>query len=392
MKKIPLLLFLFLLSVIGFTQTNINTQKGYIITSSHDTIHGKIAEYPYTFLSDKVKFTPFDNDEIFDYTPEDLYGFHIEPDKDFIAIPVSEKVKRDTIEKKYFALKSVKGEIDLLVLTQNNGKERFFIENDELGLTELIQIIKVENNLKSTDKAYKRTLGKYFFKNTDFQKQISNTNFHYKSLSKLIYDYNLMFEQSSSIIEEEKVKWHLMVNSGFDYYLGEKLDNHNNATGMVFGLKNSFYSNEKNMKVEFVIGIAYRFYSYNYPLTVQKIIDTLSVIEYPIGPPRYTFAYEEEVLDFKFSANIIEMPIYFEYNNKLKFISPVIQGGIKPYLIHEKISLAKYDMVEKDDWKFTTDFIFGLGFGLNYNRLSFKYIIYAEPLLLNSLSIDFRIN
>lgn len=127
---------------------------------------------------------------------------------------------------------------------------------------------------------------------------------------------------------------------------------------MVFGLRNSFYASRSNFKVEFVIGLNYRSYFFK-EATNQRLEQ-------------------------------IEIPIYFEYNNKIKTLSPIARLGINPNLYKgnaEKFGFRK----NKSDWSPGFNYLVELGAGINYKRFSIKYLINAFPLLMNTLEVDFRI-
>jgi hypothetical protein len=191
----------------------------------------------------------------------------------------------------------------------------------------------------------------------------------------------------------------LQANIGADYYLGEKLDNDKIITGMVFGFRNSFYNGAKNLKTEMVFGLNYRYYSINNKLVLNtdaygRIVNFPAVVyinpKNPYNIDTSGISHRETFL-YILRADIFELPIYFEYNNKVKLISPVFQGGVMPYLIRKKEELelsSTYD----PDWSLHSRYILGFGLGINYKRLCLKYVIHLQPFLMNSLELNFLLN
>ena len=93
LKRLFFLLFLFIWLPISSGQVSIDLKSGYIISLSHDTIYGIIVEYPYEYLSTGVVFIKNGNDRKVVYAPEDLEGFHIDPDEDFTVLTLLTKEK-----------------------------------------------------------------------------------------------------------------------------------------------------------------------------------------------------------------------------------------------------------------------------------------------------------
>ena len=394
MRKITILsVVLFLQSLAGFGQISFRALDGYIITLNHDTIYGKISACPITGLSTVIKFKPDKSDDFKEYTTKDLLGFFTEPDKEFTVISAKDSVGGKEIDTKYFALIAVKGEIDLMVLYLDNGKKRFFLNNDELGMSELHQIVKIHKSQKRTDNKYKREISKYFHNNPDFRKRIDKTKFHYTSISKIVNDYNLSFEKPGYIVKKDKIKWHLHVNAGASQYLNNKFKK-NGAKGLSFEIKNSFYNEIKNSKFEYVLGLKYRFYTQSkdrlyYVDESGNVLTNLPVFD--IDTLDNMEKYHVENLQYRKKTDIIEFPIYLEYNNKAKFLSPIGQFGYKPYFYKYEREIEK-DGVYKSDWKFTHSFIIGLGIAINYRKISFRYLIQADPVISNSFELNYFIN
>lgn len=392
MKQLSVLL-IFLLQFSGFSQTNFQARKGYIITNTNDTIQGEIIYNPCSYSKDKLIFTNSNNDEAKEYLPEHLIGFKIEPDLNYKVISVKENELKVSVESKHFVLRAVEGEIEFLVLYLDNGEERFFIRNDEFGLTELLQIVVIENGVKRTTEKYKSELGKYFYKYPEFQKKLRKINLSYHPISRIIYEHNQKFNKPTFHVAEKKDKWHLMANLGFDYYLGEKIQNDINVPGILIGFKSSYYQPIKNFKTELGFGINYRTYSFSKNLVhyIDKNGNIIVNALIPNDPSDTSFVFTKVTSLYKEKADIFEIPIFFEYNNKVKLISPIFQGGIKPYLIKKKSELELHDPIVSE-WKLNTDLILSFGLGLNYKRFNIKYLIHLTPLLLNSLELSFKIN
>lgn len=68
-----------------------------------------------------------------------------------------------------------------------------------------------------------------------------------------------------------------------------------------------------------------------------------------------------------------------------------MQGGFKPYLIKKKNELEG-NGTYKSGWKLKPGYILGLGIGINYRRLSLKYLVQMDPILTNSFELNFMIN
>ena len=162
LKRLFFFLVLFIWLPISSGQVNIDLKSGYIINLQHDSIFGNIVEFPYEYLSTRMVFIENGNDRKIQYTPEDLTGFHIDPDKDFIVMTMAEKEREGFVETKYFAMKAVEGEIELIILSLNDQKEQFFVSRENFGLSKLEQIIEIKDGFKYTFGRYKTTLGKYF--------------------------------------------------------------------------------------------------------------------------------------------------------------------------------------------------------------------------------------
>ena len=162
MKNLTLCFLFALLGYPGFSQRNIEYLKGYVITLQNDTVFGSILAYPDDYLTDKVVFVEGKNARRSEYTPNEISGFHIGPDRNFTVLNLTDGEENEPHEPRYFALEYIRGKVDLLVLF-GKPKTRFFVRSDEFGLSELQQTIEVYNGLKTTDDKYKRVLGKYFY-------------------------------------------------------------------------------------------------------------------------------------------------------------------------------------------------------------------------------------
>lgn len=384
LRRVFLVLMLFLPSGVGLAQIYVENVDGYIITHTHDTLYGEIMQFPPAYLSAEVMFTPEGSHIMKKYTPEDLSGFFMQPDRNFTVVAIHEEMGGDTVQRKYFALKTVQGEVELFVLFLKHEKDRFFLHSDDFGLTELLQTSEREKNVRTTHNVYKVQLGKYFYKKPGFQQNIAQARFNYRSIGGLVNDYNLNFEKPVSQVEERRLGWRFSVEIGFDYsrkgiqYLAKENIFKDEVTGMVIGLKSSFFNTDKNLSTELVLGFTYKQYYFNRRLLFYRFSQ---------DEPRY-----------KHETGIIEFPIYFEYNNKLKAISPIFQGGFKTYFMKEKRELENKDFL-KTDWS-SGDFgvIAGFGVGLNYRRCIVKYVINLDPvmirnpLLISTLQMNFMIN
>ena len=353
-------------------QVTINFSDGYIIQNNNDTLFGEIKCFPYSYMSSKIQFKETNILGLKELTPKDLIGFHIQPNTYFEKITINSKEGKDTLTSDYFALKIVSGEIDFLIVYLPNGYEKYFVRSKEFGLAELEQVIEIKENHQLTDNKYLITLSKFMYKHPEFQPKIRDCRFYYKSITNLILDFNSKFASTSLTLPDNKILCDININAGIDYYLGNKIDEKHNTWGMVFGFESSIYQKKNNLKGELIVGLKYRTFHYTEDIILHNIVDTISSI-------------------FKYAGNLFEMPVYIKYNNKMRLLSPIIEVGIRPYFIQEKIEIRNF-ISYKTNYQFAYDFILGVGIGLNYKKLTAKYVIYAEPILQNSFSIGYKIN
>jgi hypothetical protein len=372
-------------------QVNIDFSKGFIIKNNRDTIFGELKQEPYSEMSSKVPFIAASGSSIINFTPNDLFGFYLQPNTYFESIKINLAKEKDTITSNYFALKIISGAIDFLIVYLPDGGEKYFVRSKVLGITELQQLTEIRGNQKFIDNKYILTLAKYMYNNLKFQTRIRNCSFHQNSIINLISDYNSALGANTLTLPPNKLNLDIYINAGIDYYLGNKLDEKHNTWGMVLGFEMGISNKKKNLKTELIIGLNFRKYQYSENITANKLVDSvINSVAFPMSPPTYNYIYTEDRTLFRYSGSIIEMPIYFKYNNKMRLLSPIMELGIKPYFIQEKAELVNY-YSDKTNFKFASEFIIGVGIGLNYKKFNVKYVIYAEPLLKNSICIEYKL-
>lgn len=374
---------------IFYGQVNIDFKKGYII-KMNDTLFGQIKENPYVYMSSEVEFRVNDSSDVETFSPNELSGFGLGSSTYFESIKIKYIKKRDTVVSNVFALNIVSGKIDFFTVYFPDGDKKYFLRNDIFGLTELKQITEIRGNQKVTINEYQNTLGKYMNNLPAFQDKIRNCRFHEKPIVNLISEYNASFGVNKLTLPPNKLSTDLYITTSADYYLGYYLYGKNHVWGAMAGFEMAFYNMNKFFNAELIIGLDYRKLQYFESVNKYRIIDTIQVIDYPVGPVRYNFVYKQENVQNRYDANIVEMPIFLRYNNKMKLFSPVIEAGIKPYLIKEK-SVYDNPYYNKTDFKLVADVIFGAGIGLNLDKINIKYVIHAEPIFTHSLSVRYRI-
>jgi len=140
-----------------FTSSLINAQSdfraGYILKNLTDTLFGEIDYRGDILMSTKCRFRD-SNENFTEYLPNDLFGFGFSDSKYY----VSNEVKFKNV----FLECLVKGKVNIYYMRDENGNH-YFIENDELGLTEL----PFEEGTKYVDNVAKADAKKrVFFKST----------------------------------------------------------------------------------------------------------------------------------------------------------------------------------------------------------------------------------
>ncbi len=379
--KVKLIFFLvlaFQLSFINFSsaQKKGYIEEGYVITMNNDTVHGEIKVLPRIYMSLEIQFKATELEKFITIKADSLLEYSF-GNNDFFKSIKTEVIRDGKLEnKKYFAEVIVAGKIDFMVVDIPNSKSYFFIESPDFGLTELEQIIEEKKGKRYTNKKYILTLGKYMHRYPEMHSEIEKTNFNTWSLAKVVSDYNSHFSVPIYTKQKEKISSEISLISDFDFYLlrgitnGEMETTSNIPFGFSVGTLYSLFNRSKNMKVEFNIGLNYTYYRYSDELPTY---DNMG----------YVFLENVEV-----SGYLIEMPLYMKYNNKMKFLSPIIELGVNPhYLSSKKELIANTNAISNS--KFSYYYILGFGLGLNTERIHIKYMIYMDPILKNTLAIRY---
>jgi len=389
MKRI-LLLAGFLLLVLTITsQVKIDYKPGYVVLINNDTVYGTLKTVPFPSLYTKVQFKG--NKDVVDktYSTDKVKSFHFEPGTTFEALVIRSMNQKDSTELTCFALRKLTGTVDLFIVYQPNGEERFFVRNSDYGLSELKQPIETIQNQVFANKQYLSVLTKYLGNVPEFKVKVMQCSYYEGSFEKLISQYNAHFGGSFTPELNHSMSCDWSLSGGLDYYLRNQIDDGLNVYGVELALEASFSNKEKNLKSEFVVGLSYRsFYSDQY-MTSRLRYDTVNVSS-PIGHNSYIlYLYDEKVRVIQ-SGYIIGLPMYFRYNDRTKLISPLLEGGVEPYVIQNRYDAGSFGSFQSK-FELGLRYIIGLGVGLNQERYRMKYMLYADPLLLNAVSIQFNL-
>lgn len=387
-KGLFILGFLWMLQLL-VAQERMDFQEGYVVLANNDTVYGALKKHPYPNLNSTVSFKERNSAIEKAYTTEEIKSFHFEPDLTFEAIRIRLIYRKDTTERMYFALRKLTGRVDLFVLYLPIEKERYFVRNTEFGLAELKQPIETIQDKVYSNRRYLTTLAKYLKDVPDLQSKIQTCNYYENAFVRLISEYNGNFGSAIRVEPKSTLNCDLFVISGLDYFLGEKIITDIDVFGQTTGLEASFYNKAKSMKSEIVVGFHYQtfvcssnYFSYNLKDSIQ--------VNSPYMENSHLFYVQGESTRISQTGHVVGLPMYLKYNNRLKMISPLVEGGVEPFLIQTSIKVGN-DRPYQSKFKYGFRYILGLGVGLNRSRFRIKYMVYAEPLLQTSLSIQYKI-
>jgi hypothetical protein len=388
MKKGVLLVGMVLLLQWVTGQVQIDYQAGYVVLLNNDTVYGELKKLPYPSLISSVQFKEKGTSHDTTYTADAIKSFHFDPNTTFEAIQIKSINKKDTSDRSYFALRKLTGVVNFFILYLPNSDERYFVSNTDYGLCELKQPLETISDQVFSNKRYLSTLTKYLQDVPALQSKIQNCSFYEGSMLNLISEYNGHFGPS---VEQPKklIKYDLSVTGGLDYYLGEKINSNSDVYGLTLGLEASFSNKEKNMKSEFVLGVYYHTFVCYKSIHATALGDTIRITSPFLDEP-IAYYLKDETLRVVQTGHMLGVPMFLRYNNRLKQISPIIEAGIEPFLLQNSFDAGSLGTFHS---KLVVDFnyIIGLGVGLNQEKFRLKYMIYADPFLQNTLSIQFKL-
>jgi len=271
MKK-QFLISIFLLSAnLLFAQSDF--KAGYIITNQMDTVWGlgNISK-----KQDYCIFQPYNKNDHNKYYPDKIFGFRILKGRYYL----SKQVGNDWLFLEYL----VDGELDLYVLREKGGNERFFIEKDDLPLKEILYgkedlVYKDGTSYIQEDKKYLGLMKVYMQDSPEMLTEIEKVDvIKQKSLIQLAEDYHnsVCFDRECINYTKTipKVSLKLEPFTGVNY--------HNDFYTPQYGIFLNIWRPLKNEKLYFKIGLSYS----SLPGGIRSD-STYSGSEYKINIPFY---------------------------------------------------------------------------------------------------------
>lgn len=185
MQKIYLYFFFSIFSTILFAQNNF--KEAYIITLDNDTVYG-FANFRVDQQNMKeCQFRIGNDKETQVFQPKDIIGYRFDEGGRFY---ISREVEIDSIPQNVFLEYLVKGVASLYYYT-NNNKKYYFVENEKGELTSLSKTpTYYEEGQTIVDNSYMNNLYEALGNNPLMVKDINNTKFNNKSISKTISKYH----------------------------------------------------------------------------------------------------------------------------------------------------------------------------------------------------------
>ena len=181
-----ILLFCFSLLTVQSIYAQENYQPGYVILENGDTISGMIKYQERNRRSVRCQLKKTDTKEVIEYTPYQIKAYYINNEGYFIAKELEGK-------KRFFEF-LIDGKINIYFLRDDFGK-RYFIENEELGFTELSYkedfVQKDGKTYRSESKRHQGILT-YYMKDAPelTDKILSMSKPEHKSLIGLVLEYH----------------------------------------------------------------------------------------------------------------------------------------------------------------------------------------------------------
>lgn len=207
--------FTLLLIVVSCITTNplsaqTKTRPGYIVTYSNDTLRGSVAVTGWGFTPRKIDFIP-DSGEPLECSPESVAAYFVSPDDVFeghhVPMDMSPYKLEDIMAAKpywnkedtlVFLQMRVEGYVRLFSITDQTGKQHFYISKNRAPLRELT--ITRTPTIRSFDSVnhmavaevpiYKGLLTIIFSDCPEVSKKIGNVELTVRDLSKIVTEYN----------------------------------------------------------------------------------------------------------------------------------------------------------------------------------------------------------
>lgn len=234
MKKL-LIFSLLLLTLSGFTKiySQNNFIKGYIITLNHDTINGLINYKQWNFNPKVIQFKKDINSHITNYKANEINFFYANNELyigkiipiDYSPVKLEElsySTQENFITDTIFLNVVLQGRTSLYSLNDHNSKFHFFIEKNDIGITELLNQFYLKDIQGKTIiqhfEKYKGQLNIYLSDCPSIFTKIIKCNFNFKDLQGLIAFYNTSQNASityKKINEKAKIVWG--VTGGLSY-------------------------------------------------------------------------------------------------------------------------------------------------------------------------------
>jgi hypothetical protein len=300
--------------------SQVNFRPGFIITTSRDTIHGKI-DYRGDRLMGKVCKFKNNNSEIKKYYPGDICGFRFNDGKCYVTVLINEKPK--------FLELLIQGRLNIYYL-KDNSKPHYFFNRDSNNLTELqyfMRELEINNSNKPKEGEY-FIVDEYKIK-TDGKKLSNKYNIKSQKHQQLLLDsLKDAPELSEEILKLETPSHSKLIKLAENYH---KIISKNRNYIVYHKLQNKF-------DVEFSAGSAklnydrithdkdYTIYSIkvnkNMPLVSEKLYLGFGVQYAPIKM-KYT------------SYKILRIPLSLRYQYPGRIIKPNASVGLNVYHIND---------------------------------------------------------
>lgn len=196
MKKCIVLVGLLLQVMMVAAQVQLDYRSGYVVLANKDTLYGEIGQLPTNSKIAKVHFREKGARVDKLYSAFDLLSYNFWPDVTYESMELPTYRQKDTIYTWHFALRRLSGAIKLLKLNSTSGEDRFFVQNQKYGLSELKNPIETINNQVFRDNRYMSVLAKYTNDVPDFQSRIAAYGYDEENLVALISEYNVHFGEN----------------------------------------------------------------------------------------------------------------------------------------------------------------------------------------------------
>lgn len=126
MKRLRLILLGLALLLAASATAQRDFRSGYVIREKGDTLWGKIDYRGDVIMGNRCRFLPNGSESYVDYTPMDIYGYRFTDGKFFIS--------KEVEGGRYFLEFLVGGKVNFYHLRVGKEDDRYYIENDSLGI------------------------------------------------------------------------------------------------------------------------------------------------------------------------------------------------------------------------------------------------------------------